>query len=96
MVKPLVQHLYDCLKKGVWPDGPAALTDFGIDTRDHFEALANAVVKGEITLEDLNSALGNGPLLTKLVRKARSNLHKDIVFRTPWDEMRKARGTGQN
>ncbi len=87
MVRPLVQELYECLKAGVWPDGPAALTDFGIDSQEHFEALANAVVKGVITAQDLDAALGNGPLLTRLVRGAPANPHKNIVYRTPWDAM---------
>ncbi len=96
MVRPLVQHLYDCLKAGVWPDGPTAITDFGIDSPAHYEALANAVVSGDITLQDLDAALGNGPLITRLTRKAGSNSNKEIVFRTPWDEMRKRSGSEGN
>src|SRR5712671_6661441 len=52
MVRPLVQHLFESFKKGVWPEGPAAVTDFGIDSQEHFEALCFPVRKGEITVDD--------------------------------------------
>jgi hypothetical protein len=87
MVRPLVQHLYESFKKGVWPEGPAAVTDFGIDSREHFEALCIPVRKGEISADDLDRALGNGPLLTMLVRQAPSNPHKSIEFKTPYDNV---------
>jgi hypothetical protein len=87
MIRPVSQILFEALSKNVWPEGPAALTDFGIDTREHFEALSGPVQNGEITLEELDRALGNGPLITKLARGARSNPHKAIEFRTPWDDM---------
>ena len=38
MAKPLVLHLFESLRLNIWPDGPAALTDFGIDSKEHFEA----------------------------------------------------------
>lgn len=85
MVRPLVQHLFDSFMKGVWPDGPAAVTDFGIDSDEHYEALSTAVRNGEISAEDLDRALGDGRLLTKLAREAPSNPHKSITFKTPYD-----------
>lgn len=42
---------------------------------------------GEITAEQLDAALGNGPALTALVRGARSNPHKEIAFVTAWDAL---------
>lgn len=96
MVRPLAQHLYECLKKGLWPEGPAAVTDYGLDSDAHFDALSKAVANGEITLQDLDAALGNGALLTKLVRQAPSNPNKTIVFHTPWDEMKMSKGPSGN
>ena len=64
----------------------------GISEDVMLEALANAVLNGDITPEDLDAALGNGPLLTKLVQQAPLKHHKGLVFRTPWDEMRKEKG----
>lgn len=87
MVRPLTESVFSALMLDLMPEGPAAITDFGIETPDHFSALSLAVRQGEISLEDLDRALGNGPLLTKLVRAARSNPHKAISFKTPWDEM---------
>lgn len=91
MVRPLVQHLFESFKKGVWPEGPAAVTDFGIDSQEHFEALCIPVRKGEISADDLDRALGNGPLLTKLVRQAASNPHISIEFKTPYDDFPQSR-----
>ena len=91
MVRPLVQHLFESFKKGVWPEGPAAVTDFGIDSQEHFEALCIPVRKGEISVDDLDRALGNGPLLTLLVRQVPSNPHKSIEFKTPYDDFPRAK-----
>jgi hypothetical protein len=96
MVKPLVQHLFDSLRLNVWPDGPAAITDCGIDSKEHYEALAVPVRKGEIKLDDLDRAYGNGPLLTVLARQAPSNPNKSIVFETPWDFLRPPKERGTN
>ena len=96
MIRPLVQHLFESFRLNVWPDGPAALTDFGIDSQEHYDALAIPVRRGEISVEDLDRALGNGPLLTELARNAPSNPHKSIQFKTPWDEMRFESGATNN
>ncbi len=85
MVRPLTQQLFDSLLLDVWPEGPAAVTDFGIESKAHYQALYYAVRQGEISLEDLDKALGNGPLLTRLARQAPSNPHKSIEFHTPYD-----------
>jgi hypothetical protein len=87
MVRPLAQLLFDAIMLDVWPDGHAAIIDFGLESQEHYEALYYPVRSGEIGLEDLDRALGSGPLLTKLAREARSNPHKGIEFRTPWDGM---------
>ena len=36
----------------------------------------------------MDAALGKGEQLTALARAARSNPHKDIAFRTDWDDLR--------
>ena len=91
MVRPLTKHLYDSLVAGIWPEGPAAVTDFGIDSQEHYEALCIPVRRGEISADDLDKALGSGPLLTQLTRQAPSNPHKSITFRTPYDDFPKTR-----
>lgn len=87
MVKPLSKVLFESLVLDVWPDSPAATTDCGLESQEHFEALCYPVRSGEITLEDLDRAYGNGVLLTELARRAHSNPHKSITFRTPWDAL---------
>lgn len=84
MVRPLTQHLVDSLFFDMWPR-PAAIVDFGLDTQAHYEALHRTVRKGEITAEQLDTALGDGEKLTELVNNAPSNPYKGIVFRTSYD-----------
>lgn len=84
MVRPLTQHLVDSLFFDMWPR-PAAVVDFGLDTQAHYEALHKTVRAGEITAEQLDTALGNGKMLTELVGNAPSNPHRGIVFHTAYD-----------
>jgi len=84
-IRPLSRRVYDAIMSDVWPDGPAAIVDFGLESQEHYEALYYPVRAGEVTLEALDQALGSGPKLTALVRASRSNPHKEIVFRTPYD-----------
>jgi hypothetical protein len=88
MVKPLTQKLYDAIMMDEWPSGMATLVDFGLvgdGAQDRYEALYYPIRAGEITLEQLDAALGDGPKLTTLVSGVKSNPHKGIVFTTPWD-----------
>lgn len=85
MIRPLTHTLFEAIALDMWPDSPAAIADFGLETEAHYEALYHPIRAGEITLEALDAALGNGPKLTALVRSAPSNPHKSIVFRTPYD-----------
>jgi hypothetical protein len=62
--------------------------DFGLKSQEHYEALYYPVREGEITPEQLDVALGKGEQLTALAREARSNPHKQIKFRTDWDDLR--------
>lgn len=85
MIRPLTHTLFEAIALDAWPDSAAAVTDFGLETRAHYEALYYPIHAGEITLEALDGALGDGPKLTALVRSAPSNPHKTIVFHTPYD-----------
>lgn len=84
MIRPLTQQLYDSIMLDTWP-GFAACVDFGIDVQNKYEALYYPIRAGEITIEQLEEALGNGPKLTELVNSAHSNPHKGIVFVTAYD-----------
>jgi hypothetical protein len=53
---------------------------FGLPTPGHLIALSEAYWSGELTLEDLDLAVGNPELLTELVQRSPSNVDKDIVF----------------
>lgn len=64
---------------------PAARVDFGIDSQAHFEALREAVRSDQITNQQLDAALGNGPKLTALVNGIKGCNPKGIVFVTAWD-----------
>ena len=66
-------------------NNPVAV-EFGLCDNIHYEALAIPILKGEITLEELNDAGRNGPKLTALVASKPSNPHPGIVFRTWYDD----------
>jgi hypothetical protein len=83
-VRPVTKNLVEAIMLDVWPR-TAAVIDFGLDSRRHYEALYYPVREGEITPRQLDVALGKGPELTQLVRAAPSNPHKDIEFVTSWD-----------
>jgi hypothetical protein len=84
-LRPLTRKLIDAIMLDVLPSGAAVLTDFGIDSQQHYEALYYPVRAGEITPMQLEKALGNGPRLTELTRGSPSNPHRDIEFKTSWD-----------
>lgn len=89
LIRPLTTQMFNAIMLDDWP-GLAARADFGLmgpETQKHYEALYYPVRKGEITLETLNEALGNGPALTALVNGCESNPHKGIVFKTPYDNL---------
>ncbi len=55
---------------------PAVMVDFGINAESDLDAYRNAILKGGVTLEQLDAALGNGPALTKLI---------GVPIATAWD-----------
>jgi hypothetical protein len=86
-VRDTTRNLVEAITLDVWPrDG--AIVDFGLKSQEHYEALYYPVREGEISPEALDAALGDGEKLTALARSARSNPHKDIAFRTDWDDLR--------
>jgi len=85
MIRPLTKNLIEEIMMDLMPSSNAAVCDFGIKSQKHYEALHGPIRAGEITPEQLDAALGDGPALTNLVQGCESNRHKDIVFVTPYD-----------
>ena len=60
-------RLYDAVMMDVWPTA-GALVDFGIDSnRDLYAVYQQKVRSGEVTLEALRRASGDGPKLSALI-----------------------------
>jgi hypothetical protein len=53
---------------------------FGLPTRGHLIVLSEVVWSGDLTLEELDIAIGNPELLTEMVNRCPSNPRKGIVF----------------
>lgn len=85
-IRDTTLRLVEAVRLDAYPT-PGAMVDFGIDSQRHYEALYYPIRAGEITAEALDVALGHGGKLTELARSAASNPHKDIEFRTSWDEL---------
>lgn len=81
-----MRGLYEAIAFDLSPSMTATV-DFGIASNRHWEALYYPIREGEITLEQLDEVLGDGPAITELVNAAPSNPHAGIVFSTPYDEM---------
>jgi hypothetical protein len=69
-----------------WPS-IAAVTDFGLESQRHYEALYYPIRNREIMPAALDAAMGYGEKLTELARNAPGNPHKDIQFHTAWDDL---------
>lgn len=83
-VRPVTKSLIQAIFFDVYPT-PAAATDFGIASQQHYEAIYYPARNDEISFAQLDAAYGNGPKLTELVNACPSNPHKGIEFGTPWD-----------
>lgn len=81
---PVTRSLTRAIRENVWP-GPAAAEAFGLKTIKHAEALYAAVRSGEVTEDELDAALGDGPAITRLVTRSAANPHKAIEFVTGWE-----------
>lgn len=93
MAKPLTEQLFQAIMMDEWP-GFAACVDFGLDgwgdvqSRQYrYEALYYPIRAKEITIDQLDEAIGDGPKLTALVNRCKKNPHKGIVFQTAYDEL---------
>jgi hypothetical protein len=85
-IRPATRDLINAVLLDVWPSH-TAVVDFGLDSQKHLEALYYPLRHGDITPEQVDASLGNGPQLTALARSSPSNPHKDIEFRTSWDDL---------
>jgi hypothetical protein len=90
-IRPTTLSLFVAAIEKTWPS-PAVCVDFGIDSRAHFEALALPIINDEITMSQMDAALGKGAELTRLTRDAPSNPHKTLVFQTSWDVLLQRHG----
>ena len=79
-VRPVTKLVFEAMLLDVWPDSSAAIVDFGLESQRHYEALHGPIRSGQITLEQLDAALGSGSKLTALARTSDANPHKDIAF----------------
>jgi hypothetical protein len=83
-VRPTTKSLVTSILMDAWPSS-AAVVDFGIDSRKHYEALYYPICEAEIMPMVLDAALGDGARLTELVRESASNPHQDVEFHTSRD-----------
>lgn len=83
-VRETTRDLIDSVMMDMWPRN-TAIVDFGLDSQRHYEALYYPIREWEIMPKQLDEALGHGEMLSKLVKEAPSNPHKDIEFSTSWD-----------
>ena len=77
-------RLVDCLTRDEWLS-PAAIVDFGVDTPEHHGALRHAV-RASIGAYELDRVLGDGPVITQLVRDIPGQPFKCVEFRTAYDD----------
>lgn len=92
-VRPLTEQMAAAIMRDEFPQSMGVLVDFGLDgwgggdPQQRYEALYYPVRAGEISMDALDAALGDGPALTRLVNDCPSNPHKGIVFATVYDDM---------
>lgn len=78
--RPTAARTYEAVLVDIWPDSPAAIADFFLTDQKRYEALYYPIREAEITVEQLDRALGDAAALTRLVNAAPSNPHKGVVF----------------
>lgn len=81
--RPTARRMFEAVLMDLWPDSPAAITDFWLTDQKHYEALYYPIRRSEITVEDLGQVLGDPEAITDLVNSMPSNPHKGIVFGEP-------------
>ena len=89
-LRPVTRKLLNNLSLDL-PLSPAQITDFGVETDQHYRALRGVLFSEERSVdlseiaEQFEEALGNGPKLTALVEKYAPE-YKGVVFKTDYDE----------
>jgi hypothetical protein len=82
--------LVEAVMLDMFPSHPA-ITDFGIKSQEHYEALYQPIREGVITADQLHSLAGAGEEITNLVSKywaSQGDTEKaKIVFTTFWDRL---------
>ncbi len=86
----MATNLWRCLVDLKQPS-PAAVVDFGIRSRAHFDALRHAVRQG-ISAYELDRVLGDGPAITQLVNGIPEQPELGIQFHTEYDDVAFWRG----
>jgi hypothetical protein len=66
MVHLVTQYLMESAYLDIWPT-LAACVDFGISNQEIYNAYYKKIRREEVTAEQLDEALGNGPKLTALI-----------------------------
>ena len=79
------KNLIEAIALDLWPENPT-IVDFGLESSDHLGAIQWAYKHEKVSKYQLNAALGNGPMLTKLVC-TEDNPYRSVVFKTPWDDL---------
>ena len=85
-MKQLTAALISAAASDLWPS-LATVVDFGLDTSSHFGALQYEIRHGRVTPEELDAACGDGPELTRLVRRHGDNPYRHVTFTTSWDDI---------
>ena len=83
-IRDNTRDLYRSLRFDEWPS-QATIVDFGIESPAHLGALQYAVIHDEVTLEELDQALGNGAAIQSLISE--QNPYRHVMFRTDWDDL---------
>lgn len=83
-IRDNTRDLYRSLRFDEWPS-QATIVDFGIASTAHLGALQYAVIHDEVTLEELDGALGNGLAIQALISER--NPYRHVTFRTDWDDI---------
>lgn len=88
---PVTDALYNSLMLDL-SCSPSACDDFGIESAEHYAVLQWAVRRGELSRETLDSVLGDGAAINRMVAgvsdRFPGNPYPCVRFRTIWDEAR--------
>lgn len=90
LISTTTKNLINDINLDLMPNMPTQV-DFGMmpsaDSTKVFGALQYGYRRGHFTAQELNSALGNGKALTKLVDRPDNAYGHNIVIKTAWDNV---------